>query len=163
LQLGVAYLRLGETQNCVQHRSSESCILPISGGGVHADKTGALSAIRYFSALLDENPDHLTARWLLNIAHRTAGTYPAVVPKRFLVPPAAFRSDEEFPRLPDVAREVGLDIVGLAGGVIADDFDGDGFLDIVVSNWDAGGQLRYFRNMGDGTFAERTTEAGLDG
>ena len=163
LQLGVAYLRLGETQNCVQHRSSESCILPIRGGGVHADKTGASAAIRYFSALLDENPNHLTARWLLNIAHMSAGSYPAGVAKRFLIPPEGFRSDEEFPRLPDIARDVGLDIVGLAGGAIADDFDGDGFLDIVVSNWDAGGQLRYFRNMGDGTFAERTAEAGLEG
>src|SRR6266545_4519605 len=34
LQLAVAYMRLGENQNCVHGRTSESCILPIRGGGV---------------------------------------------------------------------------------------------------------------------------------
>ena len=39
--------------------------------------------------------------------------------ERFRVPPEAFRSDEEFPRFVDVAPELGLNIVGLAGGAIA--------------------------------------------
>lgn len=163
LQLGVAYLRLGETQNCVHNRTSESCILPIRAGGVHVQQTGARKAIEYFTVLLQQNPGHLTARWLLNIAYMTIGGYPNEVPKHFLVPPEAFKSDEEFPRFVDVARAVGLNIVGLAGGVIVDDFDNDGFLDIVVSDWDTAGQLRYFRNNGDGTFSERTEEAGFTG
>jgi outer membrane PBP1 activator LpoA protein len=33
--LALAYLRLGERQNCVTNHSSESCILPIRGNGVH--------------------------------------------------------------------------------------------------------------------------------
>jgi hypothetical protein len=163
LQLGVAYLRLGETQNCVHGRNAESCILPIRGSGVHTNKAGAQKAIEYFSALLKQNPDHLTARWLLNIASMTAGRYPEAVPKQFLIPPSAFKSDEDFPRFVDVAAEVGLNIVGLAGGAIVDDFDNDGFLDVVVSNFDTAGELRYFRNNGDGTFTERTAEAGLTG
>jgi len=44
-----------------------------------------------------------------------------------------------------------------------DDFDNDGFYDVVISAWDRDGQLRYFRNRGDGTFIERTSEAGLVG
>ena len=45
----------------------------------------------------------------------------------------------------------------------ADDFDSDGWLDIIVSDWSPSGQLRYFRNNGDGSFTERTKAAGLTG
>ena len=163
LQLAVAYLRLGETQNCVHGRTAESCLLPIRGGGIHRQQTGARKAIEYLLVLLEQNPDHLTARWLLNIACMTVGGYPGEVPKQFLIPPQTFQSDEDFPRFVDVAAEVGLNMVGLAGGAIADDFDNDGLLDLVVSDWDTSGQLRYFRNQGNGTFSERTAEAGLTG
>jgi FG-GAP-like repeat/ASPIC and UnbV len=163
LQLAVAHLRLGETQNCLEHRSAESCILPIRGTGIHRQQAGARRAISYLTILLKENPEHLTARWLFNLAYMTVGDYPAEVPNKFLIPPEAFKSDEDFPRFPDVASEVGANVVGLAGGAIADDFDGDGFLDIVVSNWDSAGQIRYLRNKGDGTFSDQTAEAGLTG
>ena len=56
-----------------------------------------------------------------------------------------------------------LDANDLAGGVIIDDFDNDGYYDLVISAWDLDGQLRYFHNNGDGTFTERTSEAGLVG
>ncbi|MGH8245698.1 MAG: FG-GAP-like repeat-containing protein, partial [Gammaproteobacteria bacterium] len=163
LQIAVAYLRLGETQNCIHHRTAESCLLPIRGTGVHSEQGGARRAISYLSVLLKENPDHWTARWLLNIAYMTVGEYPNEVPKRFLIPPEAFKSEEDFPRFANVASEIGLDIVGLAGGAITEDFDSDGFLDLVVSNWDSAGQIRYFRNKGDGAFSEQTAEAGLTG
>jgi len=47
--------------------------------------------------------------------------------------------------------------------VIADDFDNDRLLDMVVSNWNSNGQLRFFHNKGDGTFEDRTEAAGLLG
>ena len=163
LQLAVANLRLGETTNCVHGHNPESCILPIRGGGVHQHQDGARKAIEYLTLLLKDHPDHLTARWLLNIAYMTVGGYPKDVPQRFLIPPDAFASEEPFPHFPDVAHDVGLDTFNLSGGVIADDFDNDGFLDIVTSNWSPTGQLRYFHNDGDGTFSDRTEEAGLKG
>ena len=43
--LGVAHLRLGETENCCLRHSSESCILPIRGAGVHRRKEGSRQAI----------------------------------------------------------------------------------------------------------------------
>ncbi len=33
--LALAYLRLGEQENCVAHHSQNSCIFPITGSGVH--------------------------------------------------------------------------------------------------------------------------------
>ena len=163
LLLAVAYLRLAETQNCVHDHNIDRCILPIRGRGVHKDKTSARGAIEYLTILLKKNPDHLIARWLLNIAYMSVGDYPDQVPQRFLIPPEAFKSDEEFPRFFDVAPELGLNTVNLSGGTIADDFDNDGFLDIVTSTWDPSGQIQYFQNNGDGTFSERTDEAGLTG
>ena len=44
-----------------------------------------------------------------------------------------------------------------------EDFDRDGHLDVMVSSWGRRDPLRYFRNSGDGAFAERTEAAGLAG
>ena len=162
-RLAVAYLRLGETENCLHHPSADRCILPIRGGGIHEQKAGSRKAIEYLGLLLKRQPTHLAARWLLNIAHMTVGEYPDEVPETLLVPPEAFESPQPFPRLMDVAPKLGLNTLSLSGGAIADDFDNDGWLDIVVSGWHPADQLRYFRNNGDGTFSERTEEAGFVG
>ena len=162
-QLAVAYLRLGEAQNCLAHRNAESCILPIRGGGVHQEQTGARTAIKYLMEVLDRQPNHIASRWLLNLAYMTVGEYPEKVPPKLLVPPERFETGHEFPRFRDVAAKLGLNTVSLSGGAIADDFDNDGWLDIVVSDWSPDGQLRYFRNRGDGSFAERTDGAGFRG
>ncbi len=49
----------------------------------------------------------------------------------------------------------------MAGGVVVDDFRGNGLLDVVTSSMDACEPLHVFRNNGDGTFAERSTQAGV--
>ena len=162
-QLAVAYLRLGETQNCFLHPNPERCILPIRGGGVHQDETGARQAIHYLSEVLQKQPAHLPARWLLNLAYMAVGEYPDQVPGAHLVPPERFASEAPFPRFSDIALALGLDVRSLSGGTVADDFDGDGWLDLVVSDWDPGAQIRSFRNTGDGLFSKRTAEAGLSG
>jgi hypothetical protein len=163
LQLAIAYLRLGETENCIHTHTPESCILPIRGGGIHRRQTAARHAIEYLTTLLNSNSSNLTARWLLNIACMTVGDYPDAVPKRFLIPPEAFDSEEKFPPFVDIAPAAGLNTVNLSGGTIAEDFDSDGLLDIVISEWSPSGQLRYFRNNGDGTFTDRSKDAGFSG
>ena len=162
-QLAVAYLRLGEASNCIAHRNADSCILPISGGGIHLDRRPARTAIGYLIEVLRRQPGHKAARWLLNLAYMTVGAYPAEVPGEFLIPPERFESEQDVARFQDVAPKLGLNTVSLSGGAIADDFDGDEWLDLIVSDWNPSGQLRFFRNNGDGTFSERTEEAGLRG
>ncbi len=67
-QLGLAHLRLGETQNCIRHRHPDSCVLPIRSGGIHREQAGARAAVRYLAEVLEREPGHLAARWLANMA-----------------------------------------------------------------------------------------------
>ena len=157
------YLRMAEEQNCHQSNNKDSCLLPIRGEGVHQKKEGATRAAEVLGGLLERDPDNLEARWLLNVAHMTLGTYPAGVPKRFLIPPAAFESGYPLPPFENVARRLGLDVYGLSGGAVLDDLDGDGHLDLMLSAINFDDPVRFFHNRGDGTFEDRTGQTGLAG
>jgi hypothetical protein len=159
----LCYLRIGELENCVGNHNSQSCMFPIQGSGIHTLERGSRGAVGLLTELLGKYPGDLRARWLLNIAYMTLGEYPAQVPPQWLLDPKLFASDYDIKHFADIAGSVGLDLDGLAGGVVLEDFDGDGFLDIMLSSWGVNNQLRLFRNNGDGTFTERTEEAGLMG
>ena len=158
----VCYLRLGEQQNCLTNHNADSCLLPIRGGGVHQDKRGSTEAVKVLKEMLDTNPTTYAA-WLYNIAYMTLGQYPDSVPEQWRIPPEVFASDYDIKRFPDVAGQLGIDVDDLSGGVIMDDFDNDGFLDLMVSATGLESQLRYFHNNGDGTFTDMTDAAGLTG
>jgi tetratricopeptide (TPR) repeat protein len=79
--LALAYLRLGEQDNCIIQHSIESCLLPIKGNGIHTIQRGSRAAIEEYSALLNDYPNDLRCRWLLNIAYITLGEYPDQVPE----------------------------------------------------------------------------------
>jgi hypothetical protein len=165
--LGVAYMRMAETRNCCQRHTADSCILPIRAEGIHTDKEPAEQAARCFAEVLQNLPPdaplHLSARWLLNIAHMTLGNYPDGVPADYLIPPQVFESEDSIPRFRNIAPQLGVDTFSLCGGAIADDFDSDGYIDLVVSSWDPAEPVRFFRNRQDGTFTEQTDAAGLRG
>ncbi len=159
----VALLRLAEQENCLLNHNQDSCLLPIQGGGVHVREEGSRGAVAALEPLLQRYPGDLRARWLLNIAYMTLGEYPHGVPAAWLIPPEVFASEHELPRFRDVAGPAGLAVDDLAGGVVVDDLNGDDWLDVMVSAWGVDSPTRYFENRGDGTFAERTREAGLEG
>lgn len=165
--LGVAWMRVAETENCCARPTDETCVLPLRGTAVHAAPEGATNAAHYFVEVLQNTAPndywHLSARWMLNIAHMALGTYPDGVPARFLIPPRHFAPERPFPRLRDVAPAIGLDTWGTAGGIVVEDFDGDEHLDVLASDWAPTGQLRFFRNERNGTWADHTEVAGLIG
>lgn len=158
----LCYLRLGEQQNCLENHNGDSCIFPIQGGGVHRSQRGSRGAIEVLNDVLAMRPTPYAA-WLLNIAYMTLGEYPDRVPDRWRIPPELFASGYDIKRFYDVAGPLGLDVDDMSGGVVMDDFDRDGFLDLMVSASGLNSPLRFFRSNGDGTFTELTDAAGLTG
>jgi len=161
--MAIAYMRLGERNNCMLNHTGSSCIFPIKDEGVHRIKTGSQKAIRVYETILESNPEDLASRWLLNIAFMTLGTYPRAVPKEFLIPNLDTDTGYKVKPFTDMAADLGLDINGRAGGVIIDDFNNDSYLDIISSGWDLSDPLHYFQNNKDGTFTDITEQSGLKG
>lgn len=159
-QLALAYLRLGEKTNCLHNHSAESCILPISFAAVHKDKHGSQKAIELYESILRYNPRNLEARWLLNIAYMTVGGYPQDVPAEYLL---KLLPDEakDFKPFVDIAAHLGLDKKTMAGGSIAEDFNNDGFPDIVLSSWGLDEKMSFFKNNGNGTFSDVSVSSNL--
>jgi hypothetical protein len=165
--LAFAWFRMGEVQNCASHHNAESCLFPVQGQGVHAQRLGATEAVKLYNELLsDPNTgaeNALSYRWLLNLGYMTLGEYPDKVPKRWLIPPDTFKSDYDIGRFRDVAAERGVAEFGAAGGIILEDFDNDGHLDLMISHMGIADQLQYYHRNGDGTFTRMTEQAGLKG
>ena len=161
--IGLTGLRLGEQENCVLNHAASSCLFPIERAGVHQLQAGARRSIEALTDRLTTDPADLSSRWLLNIAYMAVGGYPQQVPAQWLIAPDVFESDYDITRFRDVAVHTGLDTIGLAGGSIMEDFDGDGFQDVMVSSWGLRDQLRLFRNDGQGGFDDQTAAAGLSG
>jgi ASPIC and UnbV/FG-GAP-like repeat len=165
--LAFAHFRRGETENCAEHHTSASCLFPIQAEGVHSLKRGSTAAVKLYAELLSDpktEPENALAyRWLLNVAYMTLGQYPEGVPPQWLIPPEAFKSEYDIGRFPEEAAPRGIAEFGAAGGIILEDFDNDGHLDVMISHMGIADQLEYFHNNGDGTFTRMTEQAGLKG
>jgi hypothetical protein len=159
----MAYMRLAEDENCHAVPGKDACLLPIKGAGVHRHREGGEGAVRALLEVLSQDPGSLRARWLLNIAHMTLGSYPDGVPERHRIAPSVFAPEHPLARFDNVGAEAGLALSGLAGGAVLEDFDGDRRLDVLWSAMGFDEQTRFLRNAGDGTFKDRTQQAGLTG
>lgn len=160
-ELALTYLRMGEKNNCVLNHSGESCIFPIAGKGVHYDKSGSEKAIEIYQQLLQENPYDLESRWLLNIAYMTTGRYPQGVPAVYLIKGLDRDSSHLVKPFIDAAVNTGLNKRNMAGGSIADDFNNDGYLDLVISSWDLSSSMHYCINNANGSFTDVSAPSGL--
>lgn len=159
----VAYLRMAEQQNCCDRNNPNSCLLPISGSGIHTRQEGSRGAIKCLLGALKLEPGNVSARWLLNIAYMTIGEYPQKVPAQWLIPLKSYGGEFPMAKFRNAAPAMGLDFLGWSGSIAMEDFEGNGLLDFVISSFRTDGQLRYIHNNGDGTFTERTGDSGLPG
>jgi tetratricopeptide (TPR) repeat protein len=160
--LGAGYLHLSEMENGIYlHPSDLDIFPPLNHKGSYAKKDESKLAVKYFTEFLAHTPNDLEVKWLLNLAYMTLGEYPAGVPAAYLIPESDFTSKENIGRFVDVAPAAGLSVFRNAGGVIVDDFENNGLLDVVASSQDECDPLKYFHNNGDGTFSDRSVAAGL--
>ena len=160
--LAIAYLRLAENENCIANHNYDSCLMPVKGAGVHQKPRGAQAAIKILSKQLKINPDDLGNKYLYNLAHMVLEKWPEDVPEEHLLGPEVFASDYDIGRFYDISSATGAGIRGLAGGAVMDDFDGNGFMDLMSSGSGDRDQLGIFMNTGDGSFVANSTNANLE-
>jgi len=159
-QLAQSYLRLAEDENCIARHERECCIFPPRAGALHQVRAPAERARELYRAILARDEDNQTVRWLVNVTTVLLGEAVADLPPNERLPGELFQTPVGDPLFVDVAAEAGVDTVNLAGGVAIEDYDGDGWLDILTSTCDPRGSLKYLRNRGDGTFEDRSDAAG---
>jgi hypothetical protein len=161
--LAIAYLRLGEQENCALNPSANICILPLDGDARHVREEGARKAIGLYERMLRSFPDDRGSRWLLNVSYMAIGGYPGRVPKRWLIPEIDRVKNKAFPRFFNVANTVGVGATGLSGGLCVEDFNRDGLLDLFTTSWGLKDPVHLFLADGQGGYADRSAQPGLTG
>lgn len=164
MKLIISNLRVGEQSNCVMLHTSQSCLFPLNVKAVHLNQQGSRQAIEHLESLLSSTPNNeVTLKWLYTIAKQTVGEYPDATAEDWLIPMKYFASDIEMPEFVNIAPLTHTDINDLAGGTILEDFNGDGFIDIMASAWGTNSQLKTLLNDKQGSFVDATNASGLVG
>jgi len=161
--LAIAYLRLGEQQNCQLNPSADACILPLANQARHVEEAGARKAASLYGRMLHAFPDDRGSRWLLNLSQLAVGEYPAKVDPRYLIPGLGGSRVAAFPRFLNIASNVGTDVDGLSGGLSVADFNGDGLLDLFTTSFGIMDPPHLLIADGRGGYADRTIASGLAG
>ncbi len=161
--LGVAHLHKAAADNGVPRSPGQLSLVTATPHDGYGDATHADKAVTHFLKYLSARPDDIEVKWLLNLAYRAAGRYPSGVPPAHLIPPDVFTSAEDVGLFRDIATELGLQSVAMAGGVIVDDFDDDGGFEVVTSSMDSCAPLRMFARDVQGSFVDVAERAGLAG
>jgi hypothetical protein len=159
----LAYLRLGEQENCLQNPSSSVCILPLDRSARHANQEGARGAIARYTEILRVFPEDRGSQWLLNLAYQAIGGFPDSVPRRYRIAALAAKPRTAFPVFPNIAGDVGVAISGLAGGLNVEDFNGDGLLDVFTTSWGLNDPVHLYLADGRGRFSDHSDATGLEG
>ena len=160
-----------EMDHTSDHSQSLFCSLPVTR--FHQRVDSAQASADAFAKLLDRyDGKNRLYQWLLNLNYMTMGQFPNGVPERYAIKTSfidlfygkkASEVQAQFPDLKfvDRARELNVDTFNAGRGVAIEDFDKDGYLDIVTGgNFDT---VKYYWNDHGKKFVDRTNEVGLGG
>ena len=160
--ISITYIKAAELVNQSDGSSKLVCTLPINNQIGYSNTNYSYSAINYLNKWLDIEPENLKARWLLNIVYMTLGNYPDSVPNNLFIKINENKSNLNLQRFSDISSQVGITDINLSGGSIIEDFDNDGYFDIVTSTWNPDESLILYQNKGNGVFTKLTLDANLD-
>ena len=164
--LGTAYMQLAEDENCVMHAGDFACVMPMTDDAIHQKTEGSEAAIVVFEKILTAFPREYGIQWLLNIAYMTLGKHPMAVPDKWLIElkkDSTLSTNNTLPNFNNLAKGFEIDALGHAGSCTMEDFDKDGYLDIIASSYYLDEQLTYYRNKAGKGFEDVTQQAGLKG
>ena len=151
---------------------STMCVVPLAS--FHEQPSHSEQAMAYWIRLLDTfNPEDSLYRWLLNFSAMTINRYPGGVPERYRITGdfqqyfyGATRKEREAAyadlSFTDRARALGVDTFHSGKGLAVEDFDRDGYLDIITGGF-YDDDLRLYHNDHGKTFIDQTDPAGLRG
>jgi hypothetical protein len=159
--LATAHLHAAGLENGLMHTPGDRCLLSVKPRPPLSRTAHVTEAIERLTNYLVKRPDDLEGRWLLNVAHMTAGSYPEKVPAGQLIAPPAFDAAEDVGRFHDIADAAGLKFFGTAGAAVVDDFDNDGRFDVIATSMYSCDQMRMFKRLEGGGFSEQSVSAGL--
>ena len=135
--LGIALLHKSEMDNGVYRAPGDMCLFPPRASAPYRDdRRQRAGARRFLTAYLARQARRPRGQVAAEPGLHDARAYPAGVPQKYLIPPSAFASAGHIGRFVDVAAAAGLKIFSMAGGVIVDDFEATGLLDVVTSSMD---------------------------
>ncbi len=161
---GVTWLREVLARECVDRRNDSACILVRGDGAATGEQAALREALAHLqraqAAAGDGSRIGIASRWLAGLTVAMGDLEGA---EAWRWPTSAMPVGSGLTGFANVASAVGLDVFDYAGGMVVDDLDGDGLLDVFSSTTDIAGQVRLFRNRGDGSFEDRTVAAGLTG
>lgn len=187
--LALSYMRLAETRNCLDtltkkiplsdiahgrlhdgmiHDHSRMCSLPLTI--YHTNEEYSLKAAGLMQSLLEEYGDNPLSQWLLNFNYMTINAFPNKVPEKYRIKGQFIdqfygstkdKMAKKYDALKfrDVAKELNVNTLNAGKGVAVEDFDGDGFLDIITGGFCD--NLRYYWNNKGNGFIDKSNAAGL--
>jgi len=159
--LAIASVHKASFDNGLFSAPGDRCLLSTKGNASLTKPEAFDQGVRQLQALLEKRPDDVELKWFLNAAFMSTGGYPGRVPSKFVISPNVFASDEDVGKFADVSAQAGVNSFSSAGGLVIDDFDNDGRLEILTSNFDSCGRMQLFGRRADGVFEDRAEQAGL--
>jgi tetratricopeptide (TPR) repeat protein len=161
--IAIALFRASEEANCQSVHNETSCIIPFLSTAVHSRADYGYKSFRVLKELVDKDPKDMQSVWLLNIVNAAIGQPLDSMPKGLRIDFARYSSPHPIGKFKNTVLSRKADFPELAGGAIVEDFDNDGFYDIIVSSCDPKRDILYYRNNGRGTFEDYTQKANLIG
>ena len=189
--LALTYMRAAEIENCLSklisypqdmsgsvdhfqhlhHKQAQLCALPLTE--FHDRTENARTAAKLFEELLQNyDKSNRLYQWLLNFNHMTINGFPDDVPPQYLIQNSfidifygekkhRIEAEYSFLAFEDRAKAFGVDTYNTGRGVAVEDFDKDGYFDIVTGgSFDV---LKFYKNDYGTKFIDKTEEVGLSG